>query len=197
MPALTLARYRVALQALEPLALPAYLGSTLRGAFGHVFRRLCCPARPDEPCPIPQTCPYHLVFQTAPPPDAEALSTHEEIPRPFVIAPPPASASTYGAGVEVVFDLTLVGHARDFLPHFIMTAREVDRIGRGRRRVALSRVEAIDPMADVAQTVYVATDNLVKPADLTVGFEDCAAVPCPGDGVRVSFITQTRLKHAG
>jgi hypothetical protein len=35
---LCLSRYRVTLTAIEPLDLPAYLGSTLRGGFGHVFR---------------------------------------------------------------------------------------------------------------------------------------------------------------
>lgn len=84
--ALALARYRVTLEALEPLHLPAYLGSTLRGAFGRAFRALCCPGRPGEPCPVPASCPYHLVFETAPPPGARALRTHEQIPRPFVIA---------------------------------------------------------------------------------------------------------------
>lgn len=58
-----LSRYRVTLEALEPLDLPAYLGSTLRGAFGQAFRRLACPARGDEPCPLPETCPWpYLVF---------------------------------------------------------------------------------------------------------------------------------------
>lgn len=59
---LALTRYRVTVEALEPLALPTYLGSTLRGAFGHAFRALCYPARPGEPCPLPESCPYHLVF---------------------------------------------------------------------------------------------------------------------------------------
>ena len=72
---LALARYRVTFEALEPLALPEYLGSTLRGAFGHAFRKLCCPAAPAAACPIPAACPYHLVFETAPPPDSQALRT--------------------------------------------------------------------------------------------------------------------------
>jgi len=35
---LSCARYRVTFEAVVPLDLPAYLGSTLRGAFGHAFR---------------------------------------------------------------------------------------------------------------------------------------------------------------
>ena len=34
---LALARYRVTFDAVEPLILPEYLGSTLRGAFGHAL----------------------------------------------------------------------------------------------------------------------------------------------------------------
>lgn len=64
---LALARYRVTLEAAEPLHLPAYLGSTLRGAFGRAFRQLCCLGGIADPCPAPASCPYHLVFEpTAP-----------------------------------------------------------------------------------------------------------------------------------
>lgn len=192
---LSLTRYRVTLEALEPLILPAYLGSTLRGAFGRAFRTLACPARAGEACPIPATCPYHLVFETAPPPGATALRTHEEIPRPFVIAPPPAAARDYPAGSAVVFELTLIGRAREFLPYFVVTFREVDRIGRGRRAVRRRRIEAVDPIRGVIETVYLAEDNLVRPADGRVTLTECAAVPCPPAGVAVHFVTQTRLKH--
>jgi hypothetical protein len=194
---LVLARYRVVLQALETLELPAYLGSTLRGAFGHAFRQLCCPARPGEPCPLPATCPYHVVFETAPPPDAEALSTHDEIPRPFVIAPPPASAASYPAGSEVAFDLTLVGRAREFLPHFVVTLREVDRIGRGRRAVTLARIEAIHPITAASATVYTAASDLVTPHDFAITLDDCAALACPDGPLGVRFLAQTRLTHEG
>lgn len=194
---LALARYRVTFEALEPLDLPAYLGSTLRGAFGHAFRALCCPGRDSEPCPIPETCPYHVIFESAPPPGADALSTHDDVPRPFVIAPPPASPPEYPRGSEVVFDLTLIGRARDFFPHFVVTLREVDRIGRGRRAVTLRRVEAVHPLTDAADTVYDSGDNLVRPHDLGVSLANCFDVACPGDTVRIRFVTQTRLKHEG
>ncbi len=194
---LALARYRVAFEAVEPLDLPEYLGSTLRGAFGRAFRQLCCPGRPNEACPIPEACPYHLVFETAPPPDAEALRTHDEIPRPFVIAPPPSAASAYPPGASVVFDLSLVARAREFLPHFVVTFREVDRIGRGRRAIALRRIEATQPISGAQALVYAAEDSLVRAHDLGVTLADCAVVPCPTDGVRVRFLTQTRLTHEG
>lgn len=84
---LSCARYRVVFEPLETLDLPAYLGLTLRGAFGHAFRAVACHAPRDAPCPLPTLCPYHLIFETTPPPDSDALRTHDEIPRPFVISP--------------------------------------------------------------------------------------------------------------
>jgi hypothetical protein len=196
-PSLAFARYRVTFEAVEPLILPEYLGSTLRGAFGHAFRRLCCLARPGEECPAPESCPYHLVFETAPPPDAEALRTHEEIPRPFVIAPPPASAERYPIGSAVAFDLTLIGRAREYLPHFVVTLREVDRIGRGRRRVALRRLDAVHPLTGARETVYTADESIVRPREASLSLADCAALVCPEGPVRVTFTTQTRLKQDG
>jgi hypothetical protein len=113
-PGLSLARYRVTVEAKDDLVLSAYLGSTLRGAFGHAFRALCCPARADESCPIPESCPYHVVFETAPPPGSEALRGHDDVPRPFVIARPPAEPREYPAGSQVVVDLTHVGSGATF-----------------------------------------------------------------------------------
>src|SRR5713101_1170460 len=83
---LAASRYRVSFAAKEVLDLPSYLGSTLRGAFGHAFRAISC-AAPRGDCPVPSQCPYHLIFETSPPRGSEALRTHDEIPRPFVIAP--------------------------------------------------------------------------------------------------------------
>ena len=194
---LALARYQVTFEAIEPLDLPAYLGSTLRGAFGRAFRSLCCLVPADGAYPAPASCPYHLVFETAPPPDADALSTHEEIPRPFVIAPPPASATDYPAGSAVVFDLTLVGRAREYLPHFVVTLRDMDRIGRGRRRVALRRLDAVHLLTGACDVVYTADESLVRPCEASLALAECAALPCPVGPVRVTFTIQTRLKHEG
>jgi hypothetical protein len=97
---LAASRYRVSFIAKEALDLPSYLGSTLRGAFGHAFRAISCPAPHGGPCPVFNQCPYHQIFETSPPPGSGALRTHEEIPRPFVIAPALTSADTRRRAAE-------------------------------------------------------------------------------------------------
>src|ERR1700724_3263608 len=122
---LSCARYRVMFEARDPLDLPGYLGSTLRGAFGHAFRAVACPSRIDEPCPIPAQCLYHLIFETSPPPGSDALRTHDEIPRPFVIAPADSprvgsdeqARRIFQRGDEVSFELALIGRAQEFFPY--------------------------------------------------------------------------------
>ena len=112
-----------------------------------------------------------------------------------MIAPPPACAAEYPKGSDVTFDLTLIGRAREFLPHFVVTLREVDRIGRGRRAVALRRIDAVHPLTEASEVVYTSDENLVRPREAALTLADCAAVPRPEGPVRLTFVTQTRLKH--
>ena len=51
-------RLGIVLRARDPIRLPPYAGSTLRGAFGHAFRRVACPFRQCPPCLVPASCPY-------------------------------------------------------------------------------------------------------------------------------------------
>ena len=63
-----LARYRVILTALSPIVMPPYAGSTLRGGFGHAFRKMVCTQGPIDcrDCTLKAVCPYPYIFETAP-----------------------------------------------------------------------------------------------------------------------------------
>ena len=200
---LSCARYRVVFEALEPLDLPGYLGSTLRGAFGHAFRAVACPAPRGADCPVPTQCPYHLIFETSPPPGSDALRTHDEIPRPFVIAPGDSEQAgsnerarrLFQPGDEVSFELVLIGRAQEFFPYFVVALREVNRIGRGRDAIALRRIDALGAGADQSRAVYTASENLVRGLAESISIGVCDPVP---DGpLTIEFLTQTRLKHEG
>lgn len=201
---LSCARYQVVFEALAPLDLPGYLGSTLRGAFGHAFRAVACPARIGEPCPIPSQCPYHLIFETSPPPDSDALRTHDEIPRPFVIAPADSSKGNgdehgrrlFNPGDKVSFELVLIGRAKEFFPYFVVALREVNRIGRGRQAVELQRIDAIGTGTGQPRVVYTAAENLVHGSADSISLEAFAG-DVPDSRLTIEFLTQTRLKHEG
>ena len=84
-----LARCRVILTARSPIVMPPYAGSTLRGGFGHAFRKMVCTQGPIDcrDCTLKAVCPYPYIFETAPFEGATQLRTYGDVPRPFVIDP--------------------------------------------------------------------------------------------------------------
>src|SRR5437899_13099573 len=84
---LEIVRLRFRLEALEPLLLPRdNKGNVLRGAFGTIFKQICC----GSACircavsPMRDHCAYSLIFEPSPPLDSGRLSNLQVIPRPFV-----------------------------------------------------------------------------------------------------------------
>ncbi len=132
--AIRVAQFRFILRAEEPMRLPAYAGSTLRGGFGHAFKRAVCVVRHGEcdRCLIRQQCPYQYVFETPPPADTEMLRKYPAAPHPFVIEPPLDGRRSYAAGDSLNFGLTLIGRGIDYLPYFIVAFEEFGRTGLGR-----------------------------------------------------------------
>lgn len=189
------------------LVLPPYKGSTFRGGFAGTFRRLVCSTgqRECRPCPLKAECPYALVFESGPPPGAEALRNYENIPRPFVLEPPLEEKTGYAPGEPVVFSLILFGRAVSLLPYFIVTLDEFSRrgIGAGRRPFTLDRIAAVNPLTCEGAVIYEGTERLVRPKDLGVTAKDIwrhALGEIAGNGpqaARISLLTPTRITYDG
>ena len=201
---LRIARYRFTLEALEELHLPPYKGSTLRGGFGHVFKRTVCfqkDAQSCDACLLKNNCPYAYLFETSPPPDAEVLRTYSDVPLPFVIEPPLDRRTHYPPGDLLEFGLVLVGRAINYLPYFVVVFRELGRvgIGRGRGKYVLQRIAAVQPLDGTEALVYDGVDVIVRDEDLSVSYAEIEARArmLPHDRVTVRFLTPTRLKHEG
>ena len=133
LPDLRVARYRFALEPLETIHLPPYKGSSLRGGFGHALKRLVCYHSHGvcQECGLGNDCVYGYLFETAPPDDTEVLSTHEAVPRPFIIQPPRDRRSRFEPGQELAFYLVLVGHGVAYLPYFVLGFQELGKAGLG------------------------------------------------------------------
>ena len=209
LPDLHVARYRFALEPLETIHLPAYKGSALRGGFGHALRRLVCyhsRGRCKE-CGLGNDCVYGYLFETSPPEDAQVLSTHEAVPRPFVIQPPPGRRQEYAPGERLEFHVVLVGRAIAYLPYFVLGFGELGETGlglrvetlEGRRRgkCALQEVRAVHPLTARDQPIY--DGDTLLATQLDVGADEVAAWAegLPADRLTVRFLTPARLKHEG
>ena len=87
-PQLSVARCEFRLRALEPCTLPAYLGSTLRGAFGHALKSVSCTVAHGE-CPrcwLIEACTYPLIFEGT---LLQSARSHRDTPpHPYLFRPP-------------------------------------------------------------------------------------------------------------
>ena len=192
-----LARYRLTLTALSTITMPPYAGSTLRGGFGHAFRKMVCTQGPIDckDCTLKAVCPYPYIFETAPFEGAQQLRTYGDVPRPFVIDPLDTRGE-YRKGESFSFQLTIIGRAIDYLPYFLVSFRELGEmgIGKGRGRFQLTHVRTDD-----GESIYDGDTQMVHNLSNARGFDDIQreTESQPTDELTLRLLTPARITHEG
>jgi hypothetical protein len=192
---LRLARYRLDFEVETPLTLPAYAGSTLRGAFGAALRATACmtKAKVCDGCPLLATCPYAVVFEPRPPTAAHPLQDFNQIPRAYVIEPPQWGEKTYAPGETLSFHLVLAGRVVEQLPLILWAFHKAFQRGVGRG----------DGTASLAQVWHVVDDSprlILDGPGGTLAEHDVALPPAPTfheDTVTLTINTPLRLQRNG
>ena len=159
-------RLRVEVAATRRIELPAYLGSTLRGAFGMALRRSACALRRQEcrTCLLRTSCIYSYTFETPAPEGPEQHRRYATAPHPFVLNLETGSSGIQEAGTIFSFGITLVGRACDFLPYFVYAFQRMGEvgIGKGRGTFELLQVHNLG-LADEARLSGAACDQSMIP----------------------------------
>lgn len=160
---LKIARYEFCLGARGEAVLPPFLGSTLRGSFGHALKAVACsmPHGECDRCFLIERCLYPKLFETSARKTPGLLGKGDDAPRPFIFIPPqPSSESGFlrarddllrwrvkvEGGQQLVFGLTLFGDACVDLPYVVYAINLMAQHGFGADRAsfALEAVAAID-----------------------------------------------------
>lgn len=204
--ALPIARYRFTAVVHEPLALPDYAGSLLRGQFGAALRQVACMTRQSAcpGCPLLQTCPYTRIFE-APVPSTgpHALQNFSQIPNPYIMEPPTPGARLLAAGDALVFHLVLVGHAIDQLALIIFALQRALAQGLTRQRVPaeLVRVDCVTdstmpaPGDQTAQTAQLAEPVWSRDTPVLAEHDATQSVPAaPTDIEHLALHLHTPLR---
>ncbi|MDI6794174.1 MAG: hypothetical protein QME81_15155 [bacterium] len=192
---LRLVHLRVTLIAREPLSLPAYKGSTLRGGFDHALKRVSCTIKYKQcpECLLKDKCVYSYVFETPLPEGAERLKGSSYLPHPFVLEPPPEEKLEYEPKGRLNFDLVLVGRAIDYLPYFIYAFDEMGRagLGKGKGRCELELAE------DIAgkEIIYRGSDKTISATPHILTTDQIVTGRKPPSSITLSFLTPTRIKY--
>lgn len=198
-----LARYHVILTARSTILMPPYAGSTLRGGFGHAFRKMVCTQGPIDcrECTLKAVCSYPYIFETAPFEGADQLRTYDDVPRPFVIDPL-GTQGEYRRGESFAFQLTLIGRSIDYLPYFLVSFRDLGEIGIGKKR---GRFQLTQVLTDGRESVYDSDTQMVHNFDNALSFDEIQREAVPHFVMRLNssksltlhLLTPTRITHEG
>ena len=180
----------------EPLRLPAYKGSTFRGALGHAFKQVSCALRREhcDTCLLKHRCAYSVCFETPVPEGAEIMRRYPSAPHPFVLEPPADDRQLYESGEELAVRLWLVGSAGEYLPYFIYAFDEMGKrgLGRDRGKAVLTRVET---GADAACLYTEETQNISgKPECWNAATIEARVEDLRGKPLKIYFETPMRVK---
>ena len=189
-----LARFRFQLEALEPIRLPEYAGSTWRGLLGHGLRRTACVTRQPscEGCLLMHGCVYAQVFETPPPPGFPS-SGFSTVPHPYALAVEPRAPRHYARGEMLSLGLTLIGPAIAHVPYLIHALGFAGELGvgtdGGRFRLACLEREST-PGSELWDTVFRAEVGDYR----QLAPESPVPPPAP-ELVRLRLITPLRIKR--
>jgi CRISPR-associated endoribonuclease Cas6 len=190
--------FTFSLEVRDVLILPSYKGSTLRGGFGNVFRKIVCALKKTDcaDCILKEKCVYSYVFETPPPSGAKIMRKYTAAPHPFVIEPPQEKRRGYTPGNEIKFGLILIGRAVDYLPYFIYTFDELGKIGIGK---AKGKFELKNVDCD-GKTVYDSGSKTLKPFSpsfLNLESEILKPDTTGFECLTLHFLTPTRIVYDG
>jgi hypothetical protein len=139
---LEFSRYRFNFSALDPVTLPAFAGSALRGILGHGLRRTVCVTAMDDckDCPLHKQCAYTQLFET------QLASGQKGLTLQPVILSLDHYAPCYAPGEPFSLQLTLIGSANRHLPYLVPAWQRAGHrgLGRANAKFQLEQIERLD-----------------------------------------------------
>ena len=192
-PALPVAQYRARFSVEASRQFPKYLGSAVRGAFGHALKKAVCVTRLErcEACLLYRSCPYSYIFETPPPLTARKMRLYTAAPHPFVFEVPFSSDLDPGAeNLDIGF--TLFGRGNQFLPYVLYALEEAGKRGIGGKRIPVLLEVAeqrVDWMGQDWRVIY-QPDEILEPLPPFIPL-----IPPVPDSVTLHFETPLRLRR--
>lgn len=195
-PGFALAKLRFTLEAQDSFELPIFKGSTFRGAFGRVLKKIICIRRDRDcaNCLIKETCAYAFIFETE---LFFGCGHNVSLPRPFVLQMSLEDKSLFSSGEPLELKLLLIGRGIDYMPYFIFAFEELGHLGIGKDRGKFKLVSIHD--AYTGSQIYACEDKVVKSEIKRLTMEDLKEIAketFQNEG-RITFVTPFRTKYNG
>ncbi|MDQ0157387.1 CRISPR system precrRNA processing endoribonuclease RAMP protein Cas6 [Robertmurraya andreesenii] len=173
--------------------LPSYQGSTFRGVFGHVFKKIACM------CPKQnkhhENCPYAYIFETSPQKDVSGVISSEDIPRPFIISSD--TKQHYSPGERFAINVTLFGNAVGYIEYFIYVLFHMGNMGfgKGNQQAELRQVFLVDENGDYQNQIF--QKQKITNVDFVLNGGNFLEDKKNKSNVQLYFVTPARIKYQG
>jgi hypothetical protein len=193
------ARFRFQLEAIDPVRLPPFAGSALRGMLGFGLRRTACVTRQPvcDGCLLRATCVYSTLFES-PAVGGEVAGRYAHRPHPFVLDLVHTLGNDVAPGEAFALGINLIGPAQTQAPYLIHALQLAGERGLGKaggrfRVVALEREWTLG-VGDW-RTVYTpeSGEYLAEPP----GDQPRPAPTTAPSTVRLRLLTPLRMKRRG
>ncbi|OIP40643.1 hypothetical protein AUJ95_04330 [Candidatus Desantisbacteria bacterium CG2_30_40_21] len=162
---LYLHKYQITIQPEEPITLPAYKGSALRGVFGHSLRKTICVQKDTDcrECLLRLKCVYSYIFETPIPEDDPFCRKYSSALHPYIITPPITTKRYFKEDEQLHFEVVLIGKANDYLPYFVYTFIEMGKMGIGKDRGRFKLINVSAHQDDGSSIeIFNSSDNILK-----------------------------------
>lgn len=198
---LYLHKYRITIQPEEPITLPPYKGSALRGLFGHALRKTVCIQKDTDcqECLLRLKCVYSYIFETPIPENDPFCRKYSSAPHPYIITPPITTKRYFKEDDRLHFEAVLVGKANDYLPYFVHTFSEMGKmgIGKDRGRFKLINVSACQDDGSLTE-IFNSSDSTLESASNKISSEILTShFSLPTSHLTLTFETPVRIKDEG
>ena len=200
---LTVHYLEVSAEAVTPLALDAYCGSALRGAFFRAIWGRFCTNRESptcDVCPLVIACPVASLVA----PLRDEAPRGRDVPRPYILTPPYKEQNRYEKGETFTFSFALIGNAAKLYPYVIRSFQEMERNNLGhplpelqgkRGRFLVRHIDSHNPLTGERYILW--KQGSTRPGKLLFGVTptDVAtrAKELPTDRLTIHFLSPTRL----
>ena len=199
-----LGHYRIRCEAVSDLSFGSdYLGSPLRGGFGHAFRRAVCPMKRTHctECSERAVCVYANIFETSVLEADAFMRKSGDAPRPFIIRPPQEQRTGYGAGEGFNFEFVLIGKAMEYLIPIVHAFVIMGRhgIGQSGKRGQFKVLQVAEMgLEGGRQVIYSASDQNLVSANHHITQKEILDRYCHvPPRVSLNFLTRLELRKGG
>jgi len=173
--------------------LPAFRGTTLRGAFGFSLKHVVCHVSHHQcdKCILRTRCAYPVIFEGMPPDERTFMRRYPYVPQPFVLDVESAAPTRVEPGQPLSFGLRLFGPAADLFPFAVYAVLRMGEAGLGRDRIPFK----LRAVSDGQRTIYEHGDHGIRPPQVRRLAIDPTSAPAMR--IRLRLATPLRMRVDG